>query len=63
MFITTSTFTKGAIDCAKEVKPQKVVLVDGEQLAKFMIEYNLGVSTVETYEVKRVDYDFFNEDV
>ena len=63
LFITTSTFTKGAIDCAKEVKPQKVVLVDGEQLAKLMIEYNLGVSTVETYEVKRVDYDFFNEDV
>ena len=61
LFITTSTFTKGAIDCAKEVKPQK--LVDGEQLAKLMIEYNLGVSTVETYEVKRVDYDFFNEDV
>ena len=63
LFITTSTFTKGAIDCAKEVKPQKVVLVDGEQLAKLMIEYNLGVSTVETYEVKRVDYEFFNEDV
>lgn len=63
LFITTSTFTKGAIDCAKEVKPQKVVLVDGEQLAKLMIEYGLGVSTVETYEVKRVDYDFFNEDV
>ena len=63
LFITTSTFTKGAIDCAKEVKLQKVVLVDGEQLAKLMIEYNLGVSTVETYEVKRVDYDFFNEDV
>lgn len=63
LFITTSTFTKGAIDCAKEVKTQKVVLVDGEQLAKLMIEYGLGVSTVETYEVKRVDYDFFNEDV
>ena len=63
LFITTSTFTKGAIDCAKEVKPQKVVLVDDEQLAKLMIEYGLGVSTVETYEVKRVDYDFFNEDV
>ena len=63
LFITTSSFTKGAIECAKSVKPQKVVLVDGEQLANLMIEYNLGVSTVETYEVKRVDYDFFNEDV
>lgn len=63
LFITTSSFTKGAIDCAREVKPQKVVLVDGDQLANLMIEYNLGISTVETYEVKRVDYDFFNEDV
>jgi len=38
-------------------------IVDGEQLANRMIEYNLGISTVETYEVKRVDYDFFYEDV
>ena len=41
----------------------KVVLVDGERLANLMIEYNLGVTTTQTYEVKRVDYDFFNEDV
>ena len=41
----------------------KIVLIDGERLAKLMIEYNLGVTTVQTYEVKRVDSDFFNEDV
>ena len=63
LFITTSKFTKGAIEYANKQFTTKIVLVDGEQLANLMIEYNLGVSTVETYEVKRVDYDFFNEDV
>lgn len=42
---------------------QKIVLVDGNQLTELMIEYNLGVSVVETYVVKRVDYDFFNDDL
>ena len=41
----------------------KIVFIDGERLAKLMIEYNLGVTTTQTYEVKRVDSDFFNEDV
>ena len=34
-----------------------------KQLAKLMIEYDLGVSTVATYKVKRIDSDFFSEDV
>lgn len=61
IFITTSTFTKEA----KEYTPAsniKVVLIDGEQLCKYMIEYNIGVSIKETYYVKRIDTDFFNED-
>ena len=40
----------------------KVVLVDGESLAKLMIEYNLGVSTQAVYQIKRLDSDFFSED-
>lgn len=63
LFITTSTFSKKAIECANSVKPQKIVLVDGDLLTNLMIEYNLGVSTMETYEVKHVDYDFFHEDL
>lgn len=62
LFITTAKFTKGAIEYAHKQLTTKIVLVDGEQLANLMIEYNLGVSTVETYEVKRIDYDFFTED-
>lgn len=60
VFITTSSFTDGAIKCAKTVK-SKIVLIDGEQLCKYMIEYNLGVSTRQVYEIKQLDRDYFEE--
>lgn len=60
VFITTSTFTDGARKCVKEVK-SKIVLIDGEQLCKYMIEYNLGVSTRQVYEIKQIDRDYFEE--
>ena len=63
IFITTAKFSTGAVDFAKKQMTAKIVLIDGERLAKLMIEYNLGVTTTQTYEVKRVDSDFFNEDV
>ena len=61
IFITTSQFSKGAVEFASKQLHSKIVLVDGRQLAKLMIEYNLGVSTIATYEVKRIDSDFFDE--
>lgn len=63
IFITTAKFSSGAIEESKKLPSPKIVLVDGKRLAELMIEYNLGVTTVQTYEVKRVDSDFFNEDV
>ncbi|MGM0577998.1 MAG: hypothetical protein ACQEXJ_19890 [Myxococcota bacterium] len=39
----------------------KIVLIDGERLADFMIDFGVGVSTTATYEVKRVDTDYFDE--
>lgn len=63
IFITTAQFTKDAIAFASKQLHSKIVLVDGQQLAKLMIEYNLGVSTIATYQVKRIDSDFFSEDV
>lgn len=63
IFITTAHFSKGAIAFAEKQLHQKIVLVDGNQLTELMIEYNLGVSVVETYVVKRVDYDFFNDEL
>jgi restriction system protein len=40
---------------------QKIVLIDGSELAKYMIEYNVGVSVKKVYEVKRIDTDYFDE--
>lgn len=60
VFITTSTFTDEAKKCAKEVQ-SKIVLIDGEQLCKYMIEYNLGVSSRQVYEIKQIDSDYFEE--
>lgn len=56
------TFQKRRLPLRKTA-PSEIVLVDGNQLTELMIEYNLGVSVVETYVVKRVDYDFFNDEL
>lgn len=63
LFITTAKFTKEARQYAEKQYTTKVVLVDGTVLAKLMIEYNLGVSTEAVYEIKRIDSDFFAEDL
>lgn len=61
VFITTSGFTKEARGYAAQVN-SKVVLIDGTLLAELMIDYNIGVSTREVYEIKRVDSDYFAEE-
>ena len=60
VFITTSSFTRDALDYSGTV-PHHVKLLDGEQLAQLMIDFGVGVHTVETYEVKRIDTDYFTE--
>lgn len=61
VFITTGTFTADAHDYVSHIDP-RVVLIDGVQLAEYMIENNLGVSVKATYEVKKIDTDFFIEE-
>lgn len=61
VFITTGTFSSDARDYVSHIDP-RVVLIDGVQLAEYMIEHNLGVSVKSTYEVKRIDTDFFTEE-
>lgn len=61
IFITTSDFSAGAREYVKNL-PQRVILVDGERLAELMIEHNIGVSRAYSYEIKRVDSDYFEED-
>lgn len=61
VFITSSGFSKGAVEYAAQVN-QRVVLIDGVMLAELMIDHDLGVSTKEVYTVKRLDSDYFEED-
>ena len=61
LFITTARFSKEAILFTQRHLQQKIILVDGNELTKLMIEYNLGVSIESTLQIKRIDYDFFSE--
>jgi restriction system protein len=60
IFITTSRFAENAKEYVKTIT-KKVILIDGEQLSEFMIDYGLGVSTSTTYDVKKIDSDYFGE--
>jgi restriction system protein len=61
IFITTSSFTKDALDYVKNIDP-KVILIDGKTLTNMMITFNVGVSIVQTLEIKRIDTDYFHEE-
>jgi len=61
VFITTSSFTKEATTYAVQMDT-KIVLIDGETLAQYMIDFNLGVSIQNTYKIKKIDSDYFEED-
>ncbi|MGP8154108.1 MAG: restriction endonuclease [Smithella sp.] len=61
VFITTGRFSEEANDYVKSIDP-KVILIDGKSLANYMIDFNLGTSTSVTYEIKRIDSDYFTEE-
>lgn len=61
VFITTGTFSSDATEYVGNIDP-KVVLIDGRQLAEFMIDFGLGVTESSTYHVKRIDSDYFGEE-
>ncbi|WP_196795797.1 hypothetical protein [Thermoanaerobacterium thermosaccharolyticum] len=53
--------SEDAMEYAKRLTSKKIILIDGYQLAEFMIDFNVGVSIQETYEIKRLDTDYFEE--
>ncbi len=61
VFITTSYFTKEAIEYADSVTP-RVILVDGQRLARLMVAHDVGVTTARSVEIKRLDLDYFATD-
>lgn len=62
VILTTSQFTKDALEFVDRIEGKKVVLIDGPKLANLMIEHNVGVNPTKLYELKEVSNDFFDED-
>jgi restriction system protein len=61
VFITTSRFTPSALDYVSRIE-KKIVLIDGQQLAQFMVDYDIGVTEMARYVVKKIDLDYFSEE-
>lgn len=61
VFLTTSDFSKDALDYVQNIE-LKIILIDGKQLAEYMIENNVGVTPVSIYEIKKIDGDYFIEE-
>ena len=61
LFISTANFSNDAMDYVSRVDT-KIVLIDGETLAQLMIDHNVGVSTIATYDLKKIDSDYFAEE-
>ncbi len=61
LFITTSDFSKDSLDYVSRIDT-KIVLIDGKTLAQLMIDHNVGVSTIASYELKKIDSDYFLEE-
>lgn len=62
VILTTSQFSRDALEFVDRIEGKKVVLIDGPQLADLMIDHNVGVLPTKSYELKEVSNDFFDED-
>lgn len=62
VLITTSQFSKDALEYASKIE-KRIVLIDGEQLAQLMIDHDVGVTPVASYVVKRIDLDYFGDEL
>jgi restriction system protein len=61
IFITTSAFSRAALEYVSRID-SNIVLIDGDTLAQLMVDYNIGVTPIATYELKRIDSDYFTEE-
>ena len=61
IFITSGEFTENAQDYSNKIDNKKVVLIDENTLARYMLRYDLGVLTTNTFKIKKVDLDFFKD--
>lgn len=61
VFVTTALFTRGARAYVAR-SPKRIVLIDGGELARLMVQHNIGVRTRDRYEIKRIDEDYFDQE-
>jgi hypothetical protein len=61
VFITTGAFSSEVEEYAPHIDP-KIVLINGDQMAELMIDFNIGVTKSSTYEIKWIDSDYFGEE-
>ena len=61
VFVTTSGFTSSAKDYVAR-SPKRIVLIDGEELARLMVVHSIGVRTRIRHEIKRIDEDYFDQE-
>lgn len=61
VFITTSDFSREAKEYVALIE-SKIILINGEELAQLMIDYDVGVSNATVYEIKKIDSDYFIEE-
>jgi restriction system protein len=61
IFVTTSDFAKTAREYVDRIT-KRIILINGDELARLMIEHNVGIRMTQSFELKRVDEDYFGED-
>ena len=61
VFVTTAGFTRAARDYVAR-SPKRIVLIDGKELARLMVQHGVGVRTRVRHEIKRIDEDYFDQE-
>lgn len=61
VFITSSSFSQGAIEWAKKARNMTLILIDSEKLSELLLKNDLGVSVAESYKIYKIDTDEFND--
>jgi restriction system protein len=61
VFITTAQFSAEAREYVNRIE-KKIILIDGDQLAKLCLEFGIGVEPITIYKVQRIDSDYFEEE-
>ena len=62
VLISTSSFSKDAEEYVQRIE-RKIVLLDGKTVTRLMIEHGVGVETVRTFDIKKVNFDYFENDI